>query len=138
MGNAVYLVVAFLIVAIVAAIIILVGRADWTKPIQGAQSDRFHLPPSPLTLIEMMIRFFSKTLLPALQRLRDATSPLMGAGASSPPQPILPQYAETGFQQPAVTPPCPVVPRDNSFRVPSNPYTGSSYSEYAFPGPIAY
>lgn len=144
--TALYLIVTFFVVAIVAAIIILVGRVDWTIPTPWREKPEmeprtspspdstFHLP-SAFMLVEMMIRFFSTTFLPAFQSLRTATTSSMSMGAPSQPQPILPLFAETGFMQPVLTAPGPVVPRDNSFRVPSNPYTGSSHSQPTLPTP---
>ena len=79
-------------------------------------------------LIEMMIHFFSTTFLPAFQSLRTATTSSLAMGAPATPQPILPLFTDPApVLTPPPTPPCPVVPRDNSFRVPSNPYTGSSH-----------
>jgi len=139
--TAAYLMVAFVVVAIIATIIIFVGRVDWTIPTlwRGKMESRspsshstFHLP-SAFMLIDTMIAFFSTTFLPAFQRLRTATT--SSIGALSRPQPILPQFAAPGFLQPVLTPPGPVVPRDNSFRVPSNPYTGSSHSQSALLSP---
>ena len=80
----------------------------------------------------MMLSYFSTTFLPAFQRLGTATTSI---SALSRPQPILPLFAAPGFMQPVLTPPGPVVPRDNSFRVPSNPYTGSSHSQSALSSP---
>ncbi len=81
--------------------------------------------PQAYTLVEMMLRYFSMTFLPAFRSLRTATTSSMGA--LSRPQPILPLYTAPEFRQPVLTPLSPAVPRDlSSFRVPSNPYSGSS------------
>ncbi|KAI9453242.1 hypothetical protein BJY52DRAFT_1289821, partial [Lactarius psammicola] len=76
-------------------------------------------------LVRLMLRYFFATVLPPLQSLRTATMSSMGA--ISRPQPILPLFTAPEFRQPVLTPLSPAVPRDlSSFRVPSNPYSGSS------------
>ena len=75
-------------------------------------------------LVRMMLRYFFATVLPPLQSLRTATMSSMGT--LSRPQPILPLFTAPGFRQPMLTPLRPAVHRDDSFRVPSNPYSGSS------------
>lgn len=139
--TALYLIVAFAFLSIVVAIIIFVGRVDWTIPTpwrtkmesRSSSSDSTSTSyfPSPYTLVEMMLRYFSTTFLPAFGRLRTATTSSMGGALSRPrPQPpmILPLFtAPPGFREPVLTPPRPAMPRDtSSFRVPSNPYSGSS------------
>ncbi|KAH9033601.1 hypothetical protein EDB85DRAFT_1950797 [Lactarius pseudohatsudake] len=145
--TALGLVVAFVIVAIVAAIIVHLGRVEWTIstswPWRGKMDSRspssnstsYTLPGNlASTLVRMMLRYFFDTVLPPLQSLRTATT--SSIGALSRPQPVLelPMYTEPEFREPVLAPPRPAVPRDlSSFRVPSNPYSGSSHSNPASP-----
>ncbi|KAH9073463.1 hypothetical protein EDB83DRAFT_2516345 [Lactarius deliciosus] len=142
--TALGLVVAFVIVAIVAAIIIHLGRVEWTistswpwrgKMSPSSNSTSYTLPGDlASTLVRMMLRYFFETVLPPLQSLGTATR--SSIGALSRPQPVLelPMYTEPAFREPVLAPPRPAVPRDlSSFRVPSNPYSGTSHSNLPSP-----
>ncbi|KAH9060157.1 hypothetical protein EDB87DRAFT_1577077 [Lactarius vividus] len=143
--TALGLVVALVIVAIVAAIFTHFWRVGWTvsTPRRGKMDSRspssnstsYALPGNlAATLVRMMLRYFFDTVLPPLQSLRTAT--MSSISALSRPQPVLelPMYTEPGFREPVLVPPRPAVPRDlSSFRVPSNPYSGSSHSNLPSP-----
>ena len=96
-----------------------------------------------------MLQYFATTLFPAFQYLGRATvSSLGSASAAAAPRPQLapdlPLFRPSGFQEPRLAAPRPAMPRDtSSFRVQSNPYSGSepsslpstpSPSRPAFPG----
>ncbi len=98
-------------------------------------SDDSFSPKKASRLVEIMLRYFSTTLAPAFRRLRTATTASLGV---SRPQPILPLFRAPGFREPTLTAPRPAVPRDvSSFRIPSNPYSGSSptHSHSNLPSP---
>ncbi|KAI9442957.1 hypothetical protein H4582DRAFT_1146422 [Lactarius indigo] len=143
--TALYLVIVFVIVAIVAAIIVYLGRVEWTisTPWRGKMDPRSPSPDSTSytlpgnlasTLVRMMLRYFFTTVLPPLQSLRTATTSSIGALSRPQPALELPMYTEPEFREPVLAPPRPAVPRDlSSFRVPSNPYSGTSHSNLPSP-----
>jgi hypothetical protein len=73
-----------------------------------------------------MFRYFFSKFWPAFRHLTQATTTTLRS--ARPPQPALalPLFRPPGFQEPALAAPRPAVPRDiSSFRIPSNPYSGT-------------
>jgi hypothetical protein len=102
-------------------------------------SDEPTLPCSPLnptaaTLVEKMLKYFFASLMPAFRHLRQATTSSLASVAPRRPQPALPLYRPPGFREPPLATPRPAMPRDSSsFRVQSNPYSGSEPSMTTLP-----
>jgi len=105
-------------------------------------------------LVQRMLQYFVTTLFPAFQHLGRATVSSLGSATSAAaarPQPALdlPLFRRpSGFREPRLATPRPAMPRDtSSFRVQSNPFSGSEPSSLlpatpspslpAFPGSSA-
>lgn len=85
-------------------------------------------------LVQRMLGYFFTTLWPAFRHIRQTTSTSLGGvggGTTSQPQPALPLFVPQEFREPHVAAPRPIMPRDtSSFRVQSNPYSGSEPSSW--------
>ncbi|KAI0265627.1 hypothetical protein BC834DRAFT_970004 [Gloeopeniophorella convolvens] len=144
--TGVYLVVVAAVVAIIAGIIISVGRAEWKNPMSSLtvlERNKYSwliCPPSAFELVRRMLHFFSTTFLPMFSRLGRGTA-AAAIQPHRPPQPqsILPSFRSSGFTAPLVmAAPRPAMLRDSSsFRVPTNPYSDSSSSPQT-PRPTAF
>jgi len=136
---AVYLVVVLVFVAIVASVIWLI----WNDPcipstprrgkMNSIETDSaFHFP-SASALVQKMLGYFFTTLWPAFRHIRQTTTTSLGGvsgGTASRPQHALPLFVPPEFREPEVATPRPIMPRDtSSFRVQSNPYSGSDPGE---------
>ncbi|KAF8477931.1 hypothetical protein DFH94DRAFT_72066 [Russula ochroleuca] len=133
--TATYLVVALVFVAVVASIIWLIWNdpRDSSTPRRGKMesigTDSTFNFPSASTLIQRMCRYFFTMLWPAYRHIRQATATSLGAVPRPPP--ALPLYVPQEIREPQLTAPRPVMPRDtSSFRVQSNPYSGSEPSSW--------
>src|SRR6266566_5799914 len=85
-------------------------------------------------LVQRMLGYFFTTLWPAFRHLRQTTTASLGGvsgGTASRPQHALPLFVPPEFREPFVATPRPIMPRDtSSFRVQSNPYSGSDPSSW--------
>ena len=91
-------------------------------------------PPTASALVQRMLRYFFTTLWPAFRHIRQTTTTSLGGvsgGTTSRIQPALPLFVPPEFREPYVATPRPIMPRDtSSFRVQSNPYSGSEPSSW--------
>jgi hypothetical protein len=99
------------------------------------------LPPTASSLVQRMLRYFFTSLWPAFRHLRQTTAISVGSisgGTASRLQPALPLFAPTEFREPYVAAPRPIMARDtSSFRVQSNPYSGSEPSSWPVASPYS-
>jgi hypothetical protein len=91
------------------------------------------LSPTASALVQKMLGYFFTTLWPAFRHIRQTTTTSLGGvsgGTASRPQHALPLFVPPEFREPEVATPRPIMPRDtSSFRVQSNPYSGSDPGE---------
>lgn len=92
-------------------------------------------------VVQRMLRYFFTTLWPAFRHLRQTTATSLGGvsgDTASRPQPALPLFVPPEFREPYVAAPRPIMPRDtSSFRVQSNPYSGSEPSSWPVASPYS-
>jgi hypothetical protein len=101
------------------------------------------LTPTASALVQRMLRYFFTTLWPTFRHIRQTTTSLSGVsgGTATRPQLALPLFVPPEFREPYVAAPRPIMPRDtSSFRVQSNPYSGSEPSSWplasSYPVPV--
>ncbi|KAH9974192.1 hypothetical protein BJV74DRAFT_953808 [Russula compacta] len=135
----VYLVVVLVIVATVVGTILLIWndncisstRSRRRVKMESMTSDSALQLPSASTFVQRMLHYFFASFWPAFQHVRQATASSLGNAAPRPqPAPLpLPLFRPPGFQEPVLIAPRPAMARDtSSFRIPSNPYSGSEPS----------
>ena len=99
------------------------------------------LSPTASALVQRMLHYFFTTLWPAFRHLGQATNTSLGgvSGGTAPrPQLVLPLFVPPEFREPYVATPHPIMPRDtSSFRVQSNPYSGSEPSSWPVASPYS-
>ncbi|KAH9960185.1 hypothetical protein BC827DRAFT_1268407 [Russula dissimulans] len=134
---AVYLVVVLVIVSVIVGTILFIWNHPWLSSTgtrrHAAKIERVRLEsafqlPSASMLVERMLRYFFQTLLPAFRRATASSLAGGAAGLRGQPALALPLFRvmPPGFREPQLAAPRPAIPRDtSSFRVPSNPYSGS-------------
>jgi hypothetical protein len=97
--------------------------------------------PTASALVQRMLRYFYATLWPAFRHLRQTTTTSLvgvGGGTASRPQSALPLFVPPEFREPNVAAPRPILPRDtSSFRVQSNPYSGSERTSWPIASPYS-
>ena len=97
------------------------------------------LSPTASALVQRMLGYFFTTLWPAFRHLRRTTTTSLSGvsgGTASRLQPSLPLFVPPEFREPHVAAPRPIMPRDtSSFRVQSNPYSGSEPSSWPVASP---
>jgi hypothetical protein len=97
--------------------------------------------PTASALVQRMLRYFFTTLWPSVRHLRQTTTTSLGGvsgGTALRLQPALPLFVPPEFREPHVAAPRPIIPRDtSSFRVQSNPYSGSEPSSWPIASPYS-